>query len=484
MRLTGAVLLTKAAAGGRGRLVRLHPPRARRHARRARDRRLRPGHRARRSATASRSRSPGRCIPIVGRVAMDVCVVDIGDAAVRRGDEVVFFGERPRRPSLAEWVGAPAHAARAGHRRRPARAAGVRRDDRRAAGRPRRLRARTSRAIRGEVAPAEHMLVVKDDAYGHGLRADRATRVGGGVALVRRVRRADRTPPCAPRSAPTRGSSSGSSATASEAQPPSRSDLDVGVGDAALLEDVARSARDAAPRASTSRSTPGLHRNGVRPEEWAPRSSHAPPQLERPALDRGGRRVEPHRRGLGRRGRRRARRRSTRRVDAAPSTPDCGPRLRHLAASAAAFARPEFRYDLVRDRRVRVRHPARRRSRRGASSASVRSPPSRRRSSAVDGDAVHDRHRRSLHGLPSTLGGPRRRRHPGRTARAARASARYASVVERVARRRRSATRSSSTGGRRDDRDGRSPKPIGTIGEEIAAAGLAARSRGAIAPRT
>ncbi|KAF2411976.1 alanine racemase [Microbacterium sp. B35-04] len=43
--------------------------------------------------------------PIVGRVAMDVCVVDIRDAAVRRGDEVLFLGDPAHgEPSLAEWV--------------------------------------------------------------------------------------------------------------------------------------------------------------------------------------------------------------------------------------------------------------------------------------------------------------------------------------------------------------------------------------------
>lgn len=49
----------------------------------------------------------GSRLPIVGRVAMDVCVVDIADADIRRGDEVVFFGD-PRHgdPSLAEWVDA------------------------------------------------------------------------------------------------------------------------------------------------------------------------------------------------------------------------------------------------------------------------------------------------------------------------------------------------------------------------------------------
>ncbi len=44
---------------------------------------------------------------VVGRVAMDVCVVDVGDAPVRRGDEVVFFGDPARgEPALAEWVAA------------------------------------------------------------------------------------------------------------------------------------------------------------------------------------------------------------------------------------------------------------------------------------------------------------------------------------------------------------------------------------------
>lgn len=43
--------------------------------------------------------------PIVGRVAMDVCVVDVADAAVRRGDEALFLGDPGAgEPSLADWV--------------------------------------------------------------------------------------------------------------------------------------------------------------------------------------------------------------------------------------------------------------------------------------------------------------------------------------------------------------------------------------------
>lgn len=46
--------------------------------------------------------------PIIGRVAMDVCVVEVGSHdAVHRGDDVVFFGEgAPGSPTLAEWSAA------------------------------------------------------------------------------------------------------------------------------------------------------------------------------------------------------------------------------------------------------------------------------------------------------------------------------------------------------------------------------------------
>lgn len=51
----------------------------------------------------------GRRHPIVGRVAMDVCVVDVGDTPIARGTEVVFFGDPAAgHPSLAEWTDATA----------------------------------------------------------------------------------------------------------------------------------------------------------------------------------------------------------------------------------------------------------------------------------------------------------------------------------------------------------------------------------------
>lgn len=49
----------------------------------------------------------GRRHRIVGRVAMDVSVVDVGDMPVQRGAEVVFFGDPAEgHPSLAEWTDA------------------------------------------------------------------------------------------------------------------------------------------------------------------------------------------------------------------------------------------------------------------------------------------------------------------------------------------------------------------------------------------
>ncbi|NII70280.1 alanine racemase [Microbacterium ulmi] len=47
----------------------------------------------------------GRRHPLVGAVSMDQCVVDVGDAGVGVGDEVVLIGEASRgEPTLAEWA--------------------------------------------------------------------------------------------------------------------------------------------------------------------------------------------------------------------------------------------------------------------------------------------------------------------------------------------------------------------------------------------
>lgn len=62
----------------------------------------------------------GALHPIVGRVAMDVCVVDIGEAQVEQGSDVIYFGgDGPARDELAVWsavtgLGAPELVATAG----------------------------------------------------------------------------------------------------------------------------------------------------------------------------------------------------------------------------------------------------------------------------------------------------------------------------------------------------------------------------------
>ncbi|WP_345802595.1 alanine racemase [Microbacterium sp. AZCO] len=195
--------------------------------------------------------------------------------------------------------------------------------------------------IRDRVSPAAHMLVVKDDAYGHGLDAIVTRARDEGVHWFGAF---DVRTGTAVRAAV--GEDAGIFvwivATADEAQAAVDAGLDVGVGDEALLEDLAASTGLA--RVHLKIDT-GLHRNGVRPEEWAgfvaraaeleragsievvgiwshiAEASDAEDDLARAAFD-----------------------------TAVQQARDAGlqPRLLHLAASAAGFARPEFRYDLVR----------------------------------------------------------------------------------------------------------------------------------------
>ena len=195
--------------------------------------------------------------------------------------------------------------------------------------------------IRRRIAPAQHMLVVKDEAYGHGLAEIVALAWTEGVrwfgafdVRTGSVVRAELGPEAR--------IFVWIVATAAEAQLAVTADLDVGVGDADLLEDIAMA--DGRARVHLKIDT-GLHRNGVRPEEWPAfiaraaeleragsievvgvwshiaEASDAEDDAARDAFEGALRQAE--RAGLN-------------------------PHFRHLAASAAGFARPEFRYDLVR----------------------------------------------------------------------------------------------------------------------------------------
>lgn len=199
--------------------------------------------------------------------------------------------------------------------------------------------------VRGLVAPAELMLVVKDDAYGHDVERVVPCAVARGItwigafdvataAVVRRIA----------------GDGirifvwvlpEGDDVTAAVAM-----DLDLGVGDAALLEDVAEVARTAGAVARVHlKIDTGLHRNGIRPEEWPAVVRRARALEQEGRIDVVG--VWSH-----------IAEASDAEDDAARALFDSAvddareaglrPRLRHLAASAAGTARAEFRYDMVR----------------------------------------------------------------------------------------------------------------------------------------
>lgn len=201
------------------------------------------------------------------------------------------------------------------------------------------------RAVRRSVAPAAVMLVVKDDAYGHGLApiVRRAAREGvtwfGAFDVATGARVRDILGP---------GVRIFSWIAASDAEVDAAiaADLDLGIGDADLLEDVAVAARRRAARARVHlKIDTGLHRNGVRPEDWPRFVSRARELQEDGCLDLQG--LWSHIAEASDRDdddARAAFELATRQWEEAGIRPG----LRHLSASAASFARPEFRYDLVR----------------------------------------------------------------------------------------------------------------------------------------
>ena len=206
------------------------------------------------------------------------------------------------------------------------------------------LRANIAR-VRETVAPAELMLVVKDDAYGHGLvpvvRAAAADGVTWFGAFDVRTGRAVRAAlGGAPRIF------SWIAASRADLDEAIAADIDLGIGDADLLEDLARAARHARTRARVHlKIDTGLHRNGVRPEAWAAYVARAAALEADGLLEVVG--VWSH-----------IAEASDEEDDDARAVFEWAlraahlaglrPSLRHLAASAASFGRREFRYDMVR----------------------------------------------------------------------------------------------------------------------------------------
>lgn len=198
-------------------------------------------------------------------------------------------------------------------------------------------------AIRERVAPADHMLVVKDDAYAHGLApiverawAEGVRWIGAlDVATGMQVRQilGDEARIFAWM---LQGPADVTDAVAAR--------LDCGVGSIALLHEIA--AGSAGERVAVHlKIDTGLHRNGVRPEAWADfvaqareyelaerirvvgiwshiaEASDGEDDISRAVFDE---------------------------AVAAARAAGLAPEKLHLAASAAAFARAEYRYDMVR----------------------------------------------------------------------------------------------------------------------------------------
>jgi alanine racemase len=199
--------------------------------------------------------------------------------------------------------------------------------------------------VRARVSPARLMLVVKDDAYGHGIEriVRRATAEGVDWFGSFDVKEALRT-----RRAAGAGARilSWLSVGPAEIAAALASDIDLGVGDAGFLEEIAAAAGSAGAVARVHlKIDTGLHRNGIRAEEWDGVLDRAR-ELARDGLIRvvgvwshlaeASDDEDDASRALF--------------EDAVASAEAAGfpIEVRHLSASAASFARPEFRYDLVR----------------------------------------------------------------------------------------------------------------------------------------
>lgn len=200
-------------------------------------------------------------------------------------------------------------------------------------------------AVRERVAPAELMLVVKDDAYGHGLACivERAVMEG-----VRWFGAFDVRAGMVARRAAGEDARIFAWLTvgAHEIRSALASSIDLGVGEAEFLADIAEVARETGITARVHlKIDTGLHRNGIRPEDWADVLRAA-----RGFEDAGLIRIVGVWSHIAEA--------SDDEDDAARAAFDDAVaaaegegftlEVRHLAASAASFARPEYRYDLVR----------------------------------------------------------------------------------------------------------------------------------------
>ncbi|MDQ1084207.1 MULTISPECIES: alanine racemase [Microbacterium] len=196
--------------------------------------------------------------------------------------------------------------------------------------------------VREAVAPATHMLVVKDDAYAHGLEVlvrrawDEGVRWFGAFDVVTGSAVRAVVGPEARIFVWLLGGADDLAAGVA-------ADLDLGIGDEALLDDLAT--LPPAPARVHLKIDTGLHRNGIRPERWnAALARTAGLVAEGRAVLEG---IWSHISEASDADDDDARALFLAARDAARAA-GLTPRYSHLAASAAGFARGEFREDLVR----------------------------------------------------------------------------------------------------------------------------------------
>jgi len=197
------------------------------------------------------------------------------------------------------------------------------------------------RAVRHRMAPAEVLVVIKDDAYAQGVEpiVGAALEAGatwfGGIDIPSAVR--------AKRVAGDRARVfCWMTVSEEEARAAIAEGLELGVGDVEYLERIAAIGDTATVHLKIDT---GLHRNGVRPEQWRAFCARAA-ELESAGRVRVAG-IWSHIAEASDRDDDIARAEFDDAVAVARAA-GLAPEIRHLAASAAAWHRPEFRYELVR----------------------------------------------------------------------------------------------------------------------------------------
>lgn len=197
--------------------------------------------------------------------------------------------------------------------------------------------------LRRRIAPADLMLVVKADAYGHGIERIVATAAAEGVRWFGAF---DITTAVRARAVLGHGTHvfAWVTMTRSEIELAARHRITLGVGDSQYLERIAEVSRGRAVPVHLKIDT-GLHRSGIRPENWQAAVARAAELQHSGDIAVEG--VWSHIAEASDDDDDDAREAFLDAVSVVESA-RLSPVIRHLAASAAGAARPEFRFDLVR----------------------------------------------------------------------------------------------------------------------------------------